>query len=43
MKHHHCDCSMDEHEHHEHHEHHLRSVEPDAHVAAIIITTKKGA
>lgn len=22
MKHHHCDCSMDEHEHHEHHEHH---------------------
>lgn len=22
MKHHHCDCSMDDHEHHEHHEHH---------------------
>ena len=22
MKHHHCDCSVDEHEHHEHHEHH---------------------
>lgn len=22
MKHHHCDCSMNEHEHHEHHEHH---------------------
>lgn len=22
MKHHHCDCSMDEHEYHEHHEHH---------------------
>ena len=22
MKHHYCDCSMDEHEHHEHHEHH---------------------
>ena len=36
MKHHHCDCSMDEHEHHE-------STMSIMDVAAIIITTKKGA